>query len=108
TDLERQSWFVRASIGTLTDRPAHRDGPVHRAAAATVTPTPQALLAAACAVGDRLETLALRDGGSANWIGLTLTGETQWSLLPLGVDLYGGLPGLVLFLAYLGEVTGEA
>src|SRR5205085_12376355 len=29
------------------------------------------------------------------------------SVLPLGLDLYDGLPGVVLFLAYLGHLTGD-
>jgi lantibiotic modifying enzyme len=28
--------------------------------------------------------------------------EQYWSLAPLGADLYDGLPGIALFLAYLG------
>jgi type 2 lantibiotic biosynthesis protein LanM len=59
-------------------------------------------------VGDRLEALALRgDDGEVTWIGLTQARAGRWSLLPLGADLYGGLPGVALFLAYLGEVSGE-
>jgi type 2 lantibiotic biosynthesis protein LanM len=38
---------------------------------------------------------------------LTLVNERHWSLVPMGVDLYGGVPGVALFLAYLGEITGE-
>ena len=29
-------------------------------------------------------------------------------VLPLATDLYGGLPGVALFLAYLGAMTGES
>jgi type 2 lantibiotic biosynthesis protein LanM len=65
------------------------------------------LLAAARAVGDRLVALALCEGDEATWIGLSLLKERQWLLLPLGHDLYGGLPGVALFLAYLGTASGE-
>ncbi|HWT83854.1 MAG TPA: type 2 lanthipeptide synthetase LanM, partial [Candidatus Methylomirabilis sp.] len=44
----------------------------------------------------------------ASWIGLTLANQQHWSILPLGLDLYDGLPGVALFLAYLGEAAGEA
>ncbi len=65
------------------------------------------LLAAASAIGDRLESLALRDGDLCSWIGVTLTHGRHWSLVPLGVDLYSGLLGVVLFLACLARQTGE-
>src|SRR5262249_40657808 len=66
------------------------------------------LLAAARAVGDKLEAMALRSEGAASWVGLTLNAHEQWTLLPSGVDLYGGLPGQALFRAYLGAVTERA
>src|SRR5690606_26132548 len=31
----------------------------------------------------------------------------NWTLSPLGADLYAGVPGITLFLAYLGAVTGR-
>ena len=65
------------------------------------------LLAAARKVGDRLETLALGGDHGVSWIGLVPRGERFWSVAPLGLDLYDGLPGVVLFLAYLGEVGAE-
>ena len=41
------------------------------------------------------------------WVGLVApAGEGFWSLLPLGLDLYDGQPGVLLFLAYLGALTG--
>jgi type 2 lantibiotic biosynthesis protein LanM len=64
-------------------------------------------LAAARAVGDRLEELAVHGEDDVSWVGLAATQEHAWSLVPLGTDLYDGLPGVALFLAYLGSVTGE-
>lgn len=106
-DLERQAWFVQASLTTLI-----ADG--RNMAWRTYSPTPpqtqvdrERLIAAACAVGDRLERLALRDGKDVSWIGLTFLNERRWTLLPLGIDLYGGLSGIALFLAHLGAITQQ-
>jgi type 2 lantibiotic biosynthesis protein LanM len=33
--------------------------------------------------------------------------KREWSILPVTLDLYSGLPGIALFLAHLGELTGE-
>jgi type 2 lantibiotic biosynthesis protein LanM len=64
-------------------------------------------IAAAKAVGDKLEMLAIEQGDDVAWIGLVLAGGRSWSLLPLSFDLYGGTLGILLFLGYLGWVTGE-
>jgi type 2 lantibiotic biosynthesis protein LanM len=64
-------------------------------------------LAAARAVGDRLDVLAWRTGKEAGWLGLAPFREGRWAIAPLGLDLYDGLPGVALFLAHLGAVTGE-
>lgn len=101
-DLAQQEWIIRASLATA--------GPSLRPTSFTVAePAAPAnrerLLAAAGAVGDRLEELARRDRGAASWAGLQLAGD-HWTVAPLGSDLYNGVPGVALFLAHLGHVTG--
>ena len=59
----------------------------------------------ACKIGDRLEILAHNNGELVNWMGLDVNPNQQWILAPLGTDLYAGIPGVALFLAYLGEIT---
>jgi type 2 lantibiotic biosynthesis protein LanM len=107
SDQVRQTWFIRASMAVLS--PAGHESPR--------TPTPAShsasrvnrasLLSAARAIGDRIEALSLRGDQDASWIGLTPLNEHDWTLAPLGLDLYDGLPGLAMFLAYLGKLTGE-
>ncbi len=70
------------------------------------------LLAAAVRIGDRLETLAhrarLASGEElATWIQPSVTVAGKCVLVPMTAELYGGLPGVVLFLAHLGEMSGE-
>ncbi len=65
-------------------------------------------MAAVRAVADRLDILAWRVGEEAGWLGLKPVREGRWAIAPLGSDLYDGLPGVALFLAYLGACTGEA
>jgi type 2 lantibiotic biosynthesis protein LanM len=107
-DLQRQLWITRASLATISSKnvPSQLPAPplgsrrnkIHR----------KYLLAAAKAVGDRLVELVVRGEKDAGWIGLEFdTSKDQVSLMPLGIDLYDGLPGIVLFLAYLGMVTQD-
>jgi type 2 lantibiotic biosynthesis protein LanM len=107
-DLSRQIWFIRASLATLAGGSSERTGHArHEPAKPKMPADRERLLAAARAAGDRLGILALRSGDDAAWIGLTLTAKDNWSLEPLGLDLYNGLPGVALFLGYLGAITGE-
>ena len=106
-DLSQQLWFIRASLATLAKKPERVCWPAYRLIEPQTVATRERLLAAARAAGDRLEALALRDAGAPSWIGLTHTNERYWSIAPLGMDLYDGLPGIALFLAHLGAITRE-
>ncbi len=105
-DLRWQSWFISASFTALS---MSENGSVTRSYtpfSPSATVDAPRFLAAACVIGDRLEKLALREGSSASWIGLHAFQEQYWKIAPLGLDFYGGLPGVSFFLAYLGQATG--
>jgi len=106
-DLSQQLWFIRASLATLATETDQASFPTSSLAEPQITVDHDRLLQAAQAVGDRLEALAVRGEHDASWIGLTPTSEGHWHLVPAGTDLYDGLPGIVLFLAYLGAITRQ-
>ncbi len=69
---------------------------------------PGRLLAAAMSVGERLRTLAIESEHDATWIAAgqySVFGRVPFGLL--GLDLYGGLPGIALFFAHLGALSGD-
>jgi type 2 lantibiotic biosynthesis protein LanM len=103
-DLARQRWIIRASLVTSAKQGAMPSIALREPSAPG---TREALLAAALKVGERLDALAVRSNQGASWIGLDIVGDGHWGLVPLGIDLYAGLPGVALFLGYLGAVTGE-
>jgi type 2 lantibiotic biosynthesis protein LanM len=103
-DCERQAWFIQASLATLPISPAPS---VARLPEGTATANEQDLRQAARAIGDRLEQLAFRGQEEAMWLGLTHERNRAWSLAACGLDLDAGLPGITLFLAYLGAMTEE-
>jgi type 2 lantibiotic biosynthesis protein LanM len=106
-DLARQRWIIQASLASIpTDerKKARRTPPV---TPASDTATPDRLLHAARAAGDRLCELAIFDDERANWLTLSAANEREWQLTTAGLDLYDGLPGIILTLAYLGHATGE-
>jgi type 2 lantibiotic biosynthesis protein LanM len=108
-DLTRQVWLIRGSLSTLGMGVGGSQLPTYRLAQPTRPASREALLSLARAAGDRLDALALARRGTPGsaWIGLTLLQDQHWSLAPLRLDFYDGLPGVAFFLAYLGQVTGE-
>jgi type 2 lantibiotic biosynthesis protein LanM len=107
-DLEKQAWFVRASMATLSMGVGFGQWPTYQPPKNAQAIKPQNFIDMARRIGDRLSVLALKSEDEAAWIGLSLVDEKNWMLVPLGIDLYNGMAGILLFLAYLGEITGEA
>lgn len=107
-DLERQLWFLRASLLVSTIDLHHAWWPSYEVRPPRRPASRERMLAQAEKIGDHLSRLAIRGSGEVTWIGIfTETGRYP-SLVPLKLDLYSGNPGLALFLAHLGEATGEA
>jgi type 2 lantibiotic biosynthesis protein LanM len=106
-DLARQIWFIRASLTSLSIGVAQKQWQTYHLIEPKTTVDREQLYLAAQAIGERLEALALPNENDVNWLGLILTKERYWSPVPLGIDLYDGLPGITLFLAYLGAITQE-
>ncbi len=108
-DLAWQTWFIKASLATV-ERPEKLDRkvkPDYQDYIHAQAPSRQELLAEALQMGDTLAKQALVNGENVNWVGLTLINESAWSILPSGLDLYSGTPGIALFLAYLGAISGK-
>ncbi len=105
-DQAQQLWFIRAALLTLVNNeekiPQWSTYPISEA---LIRVSRVQLLEAACVIGDRLEFLSLRGEADVSWLGITYPDDKHASLTPLGIDLYDGLPGVALFLAYLGAVT---
>lgn len=106
-DLARQLWVTQAALTTLSIGTAGAEWPTYPMIAPQRMADRHDLLATACAVGDRLATLALRDNHAVAWLGLQIARDDRWTLLPTGIALADGLPGIALFLAYLGVLTRE-
>ena len=106
-DLVLQAAQIRGALTAvaLTERALRL--PPYRLTEAPEPAGRDALLAAASAAGDRLAALAYRDRDAVHWFGLAPAGDGSWAFGPVQADLYDGLPGIALFLAHLGEVTGD-
>ena len=106
-DLARQVRFIRtaiASAGGGTPSPDNTPAPRKPR-----LPDQHDAIRLALAVGDMLRRDALENECCVSWIGSTPVGahERSTSLQPLELDLYNGLSGCSLFLAYLAAVTGD-
>jgi type 2 lantibiotic biosynthesis protein LanM len=104
-ELTLQAWLVHNSLATIDLRRGDHAQYDFREAA---PPSREELLAAAAEVGDRLAAIALRGARDAHWLAAqTIGASNRWTLQPARLDLHLGLPGIVLFLAWLGEITRE-
>jgi type 2 lantibiotic biosynthesis protein LanM len=109
-DLRRQLWLLRLSLGTqLLNREDIQwtsYAPDPRAPRLTPEALREGLLRHARAVGGWFAEMAVREGDYASWIGLEYRNKT-WSLEATPEDLYSGLPGIALFLGFLGEIARD-
>ncbi|MBD1823042.1 type 2 lantipeptide synthetase LanM [Cyanobacteria bacterium FACHB-DQ100] len=106
-DLQRQTWFIRASLTTVSVGVTQVQWQTYQLTEPETIADREQLLLAAQAIGDRLETITLRSEDCATWLGLVFQKERYWCLSPLALDLYDGVAGVALFLAYLGAITQE-
>jgi type 2 lantibiotic biosynthesis protein LanM len=107
-DLERQTWLIRASLATVDPKRTTLSTRARDQVVPTHSRVVRArLLAQARLIGDRLDVLAWRDDTQAGWMGLRHDGLDQWTVRPVGPELYDGTAGIVLFLAHLGAVTED-
>jgi type 2 lantibiotic biosynthesis protein LanM len=105
-DLARQRWFIHASLATVVKEGSQNSTLVHSSSTKEVA-SRQRLLGLALTIGQRLDLSALRAAGEVSWLGVSLVEECHWEIGALDLDLYNGLPGVALFLAHLGALTGE-
>jgi type 2 lantibiotic biosynthesis protein LanM len=105
-DLGRQLHIIRQALGLdalarrATPRPRSNVMPGEAAASR------DALLAASEAVAQRLAELSFRGPARARWLVPRRLEGRHWTMGEAGPDLYFGMSGITLFLAYLGAVSG--
>jgi type 2 lantibiotic biosynthesis protein LanM len=104
-DLSKQCWFIRASFASVKMTSEEATWKPSQLRPVQTPVKRNQLMDAARAVGDRLCELAHWEKEEIFWIGLTLVREREWAITSASLDLYSGMSGIVLFLAYLGTLT---
>ncbi|MGH3388861.1 MAG: type 2 lanthipeptide synthetase LanM family protein [Actinomadura sp.] len=105
-DLAAQVAIIDASLATLTAPPdPHSAGPPAPRPAAV--PSRDALVDQAERIATRLRESAVHSGDRIGWLTLEVVDARSRRVAPAGLDLYGGLPGIGLFLTHLAHVTGR-
>lgn len=109
-ELFRQAWLARVSLGTLLLNRETGEWTDYAKEDPGQPSSPEVLrlrlVRAAHDVGEWFERMAISDGKDLTWTTLDLRNRV-WSLFPGSEDLYAGVPGISLFLAYLAEMTRE-
>ncbi|MBI4852295.1 MAG: type 2 lantipeptide synthetase LanM [Acidobacteria bacterium] len=107
-DLKKQIWLIRASFITLVEdtenvKPKSYKFNLNN----NKTIDNKSLIKTATAIGDCLANLAITYQNKASWISLQVGNLNNYYISPSKLDLYDGLPGTTLFLAYLGYITNQ-
>ena len=105
-DRRDQEWLISAALATRPAAETHTGSGLAEGVLPSKSPEPAHLLSAACGIADAIIARACSAGGRVNWVGLELVDEKYWTVLPMGGGLGEGYPGVALFLAQLGELTG--
>jgi type 2 lantibiotic biosynthesis protein LanM len=106
-DLVRQTWIIKASLA-MPHMGTEKNSALPTLIAPHHQPVERArLLSLSSSIGKRLEELLLPLDTHTGWLGMTLVRKKTWDLQSLRTDLYDGISGIALFLAYLGAITGE-
>ena len=103
-DRDRQMWLMSVAMADLS-APINRRTRVQTRKAKF--PTPDSLLSTAIRVGERICDLAITKGERATWLVPQILNTKRLITDVAGYDVYGGLPGIALFLGHLGAVTAQ-
>jgi len=109
-DLDRQRWFVRASLASLDRSPSVSRGGeavAHARASSTFASEQASASELAQRLGFHLSRIAYEEASSVTWLGLNLVNERYWALQPVGEDLYNGRLGIALFLLELSHSCSD-
>ena len=109
-DLDRQLWIIGNAFIAHSAR-ASSQGRARarlRAADTHATALDERLIAQATTIGAQLREQMHVSGESASWLVHLSTSldNTKFELIPAFYDLYGGMPGEILFYSQLAQVTG--
>ncbi len=98
-DLNRQLWLIETSLTTL----GQEEALTARSVYLLNTNVTNTLCGVTEKVARRLAELAIREGNLATWYDCRYL-HGRWSTELAGLDLYDGLSGIALFLAYFGHI----
>lgn len=108
-DLAKQVWIIRASFITLMEDTENVKPKSYKFIFSNSKPFDnKALIKTASAIGDQLAKLSITDQNKATWIGVQVGKLDNYYISSSKLDLYDGLAGTTLFLAYLGYITNQS
>nr|WP_246410197.1 type 2 lanthipeptide synthetase LanM family protein [Granulicella aggregans] len=99
SDLQRQLSYINGSLACLRIGHHLESRPQIEPADAEITLV-ERITRLTDKLDKRLIETSVSIGPNSNWLGLQLVDESYWVFRPLGLDLYSGLPGVALYLAY--------
>jgi type 2 lantibiotic biosynthesis protein LanM len=107
-EVDRQLWYTRAALAAAAIRHGVEIDPVRTVYPGDAErPLAERAVSLAAEIGARLADRAVSGRDGVTWIGLIDCSADAFTVAPLGTELYDGVAGIALFLATLGQATGE-
>lgn len=110
-NLRQQLWVIRASLKTIqrvkVDSSPNQQLVKVGEMTIEIQPTPENVISASQKAADYLYGMALTQNQFVGWFGLQPIGQDYLNVEPVGNDLYNGLAGITLYLAYFGWYTKQ-
>lgn len=106
-DLAVQIGIIDASLAALPPAPGSASDPASGPAPVRGPRPSGDPLRDALGIARRLDAAAVRSGDRIGWLGVEVVDARTRRVAPAGLGLYGGLPGIGLFLTHLSAATGE-
>lgn len=109
TNLRQQLWLIRLSLAAWALNRSEADETGEKAPLPLSPERSLNAIETADLLATRLEELAIRRDGEANWIGMQYRpADDSWAVDAVTPNLFDGIAGILLFLAYVAEATDGA
>ncbi|MBL8150685.1 MAG: type 2 lantipeptide synthetase LanM family protein [Blastocatellia bacterium] len=104
--MEQQCWFIKTSFAAKETNQKQKIKYLKLQNDILLQPDyEQKLLENAKIIGDKLLSTAIYNNDYASWITLDIESNGKFEFTSTSVDLYHGICGVTIFLAYLGYLT---
>jgi len=110
TDMERQCWFINASVAASVANHSDLDLIKAQKTEFSISKSEvknEKLESSAILIYNKLDNLSIKTDDVVHWASIVLSDGINFDIRPLMLDLYSGLPGVLIFLSALSTQSND-